>query len=218
MTKTAEMKMVSIAQKSIKEFIKQWEENPYLWETEADIHSELYNKIKSALHNKGIKPKSIKGYWWWEDGERKELPTRERFDWVYCKPKTNVKGKNEYYYPDIVIYKDRENVRPNKKIENDPILWACEIKYATEWSSDITDKSIEKDGNKLMKLLRQKSDSGGTDYACLLVFFRWKKLYKSKAQYERGKKGIYVRVNKIKALLKNFKTTGINTKFRCIIG
>lgn len=215
MTKNDEKRMI-IAKEEIVKFSKKWFKDPYLWESEADIHAELYCKIKSSIH-KEFKYKECKCSWE-ENGIKKTMPKEERFDWVYCEPLTHIKieGKRKWYYPDIVIYKNTRGKHVTKERENTPMLWACEIKYATEWSSDISDsdRSIKNDGDKLMGLLKQKdSETKGTDSACLLVFSRWMKQYESKPRCEMGKRAIDNRVKKIEKILDNLKNEGIDTHF-----
>lgn len=211
MTINDEKRMINIAKREIEIFSEKWKKDPYLWESEADIHAELYWKIKSSIH-KEFKCKKFRCSWK-ENGEIKKMLTEEYFDWVYCEPKTYIRGESNCYYPDIVIYKDTGEKRFTKERENGPMLWACEIKYATEWSSDISDSIIKKAGHNLMKFLKQKGDGTGTDHACLLVFFRWINQYKSKTMCEKNKRDIYSRVNKIKAILNSLKNKRIDTHF-----
>ena len=208
--------MINIAKREIEIFSKRWNNDPYLWESETDIHAELYWKIKSSI-NKEFKCKKDKCCWE-ENGKIKTIPTEAYFDWVYCKPATHIKieGKKKWYYPDIVIYKNTRGKHVTKEGENTPMLWACEIKYATEWSSDISDSdsSIKKDGDKLMELLKQKNnETKGTDSACLLVFSRWMKHYESKSKCEKGKRAIDNRFKKIKKILNNLKNEEIDVRF-----
>jgi len=79
------------------------------------------------------------------------------------------------------------------------------VKYATEWSGDISESIIKKDVEKLEKLLKQKDGETGTDHACLLILFRWRKTYKSKHRCKKGEK--------IKTILKNLKNKKIKTYF-----
>lgn len=217
MNKTNEKEMVIIAKKEIKKFAKEWRKNPYLWESETDIHAELYCKIKASI-NKKFKCEEKEKCYWEENGVEKTMPTKEYFDWVYCKPATyiKIKGKRKCYYPDIVIYKNTRGKHVTKEGENTPMLWACEIKYATEWSSDISDSdsSIKKDGDKLKELLKQKNrKTKGTDSACLLVFSRWMKQYDSKPKCDEAERALKNRVEKIDKRLKRFNNKGIDTEF-----
>ena len=85
-------KIVNTAEKVIDEFVKEWERSPYLWETEADVHGELYKRIKSAIHKKNVHK--------YDDMARKEY-----FERVYCKYKTYISGWGQNpYYPDIIIF------------------------------------------------------------------------------------------------------------------
>ena len=93
MNKKNEKQIVDIAEKEIQKFVKKWIKTPYAWESETDVHAELYMNIKQALHKKGFKPIKCK---------YESIVNAEYFDGVYCKPTTYFKKAN---YPDIVIYK-----------------------------------------------------------------------------------------------------------------
>ena len=182
--------MVNIAEREIKQFIKKWKKNPYHWESETDVHAELYIRIKSSLCKRFPLKKS----------KYKNMVKKEYFDWVYCKPKTSVKVDKRHCYPDIVIYKGAaHNEHNDNEREEDPMLWVCEIKYSTEWSSDLTVDSIRKDVVKLQRLLEQKADGTGTDHACLLILVRWLK------KYEKNKIPRKKNLNKIDKYLKSLK-------------
>lgn len=149
--------MVIIAEKEIRKFAREWQRNPYLWESETDIHAELYMRIKASL----CKKFPLQKY------KYKDMTKKEKFDWIYCKPKTYIKGAN---YPDLVIYKDNDNKHNIGNRENDPMLWVCEIKYITDWSSLLSKESVESDIKKLECVLKRKKD--GSNYACYLIMCR----------------------------------------------
>lgn len=179
MTKKDENKMIGIIEREIKEFVKNWKQKPYLWESEADVHAELYKRIKSSINKyKKFRPRKFKCTYE-ENGKRKEMPKKEWFGWIYLKPHTYTKinGTKSSYYPDIVIYKDTGEKHHVKEKENSPMLWVCEIKYSTEWSSDLTVASIRKDVKKLQDLLKQKADGTGINHTCFLILVRWLKKY-----------------------------------------
>lgn len=173
MTKRGEIEIVRIAERQVNKFIKRWKENSYLWESETDVHAELYMRIKLALRRKKYMPVEMT--------YKKDMNGSELFDLMYCKPKIYVAGKKNAYFPDIAIYKKTQKKYSVKKRENDPILWVCEIKYATDWSSNFSDENIKHDIVKLGRLLKQKK--GGADYACCLILKRWKN--KPKCKYAR---------------------------------
>lgn len=176
MIKNYEKRMVNIAERAIRGFVEEWKKNPYLWESETDVHAERYSKIKSSL-NKPIECK-YEGY----------MEDDEKFSWIYCKPKIYIKGKTNYYYPDIVIYKKGLRARKVGKRENEPMLWVCEIKYVTEWSSMLSRANVKNDIFKLKCLLKQKDDRiKGTDYACCLILKRCKQ---EKGRYRKIKKSV----------------------------
>lgn len=191
MNKKNEKQIVGIAKKEIEKFTKEWKRNPYVWESEADVHAELYNKIKLKLCSV-------------EYRYRKEMVQKETFSQVYCKPKIYIRGEKYCYYPDIVIYKNVREIRNVGERENDPMLWVCEIKYITEWSSMLAIDNVKSDINKLECLLKQKR--GGADYACYLILQR-RARGKSECGYDRE---LYPylqlsKKNEIQKILENLK-------------
>jgi len=197
LSKTEEKQIVTIANKEIKNFIHDWKKYPYRWESEADVHGELYVKIKSALCKK--LSKSVR------DRINTKFPCdgmvkEEEFNIIYCKPAIHIKKAN---YPDLVIYrpvnKNENNIGERK---NDPMLWVCEIKYATEWSSELTDTAIKNDIKKLNKLI-ERTDETNADYACLLVLYRWMYKYTTKKRSKVGDRKKHIKWKSIKALKKD---------------
>lgn len=157
--------IVAIAEKTVAAFAKEWKKNPYLWDSEADIHGELYVRIKKAI--KKVDKKKIWGQY------KKYMNEEARFGRVYCEPLTYVRG-GWNYYPDIVIYDDCRLDNDDKRI-NEPMLWVCEIKYKTQWGGDQNEENREYDKEKLKELLKQyKEKIRGTKYACCLNFIRSK--------------------------------------------
>jgi hypothetical protein len=95
------------------------------------------------------------------------------FDYIYCKPKTDIfiRRKKKTRYPDIVIYKGEF-----KNKGNDPMLWVCEIKYRSDWSSGISEGSVRKDIENLEGLLKQRRSGTGIDHAYYLILQRMEKM------------------------------------------
>jgi len=118
MTKKDDKRMVEMAEEEIEKFVKKWEKKPYLWESEFDVHAELYMRIKSSLHKEFPLEKS-------EKFKYKGMVKKEHFDYIYCNPKTyaNKRAKK----PDIVIYKNTGKECNVGDRENEPMLWVCEI-------------------------------------------------------------------------------------------
>ena len=166
MTKKKEKEIVALAEKTVNKFVEEWERDPYLWDTEADIHGELYMRIKKAL--KGIDKKKIKGRY------KEYMSKKERFNRVYCNPLTYVRGRRNYH-PDIVIYEDYKFDNDDKRI-NEPMLWVCEIKYKTNWGCDQHEENRKHDKKKLRQLLKQntKPQKRGTKYAYFVNLERTK--------------------------------------------
>jgi len=188
MTKEEEKEIVEIAEGEIEKFVEEWKRDPYLWDTETDVHGELYIRIKSSLHRK-FHPK---------EGRYEDMAEKELFDCIYCKPKTDIviRGTNETRYPDIVIYKGEL-----KNKGNEPMLWACEIKYRTKWSGTFPEGSVKKDIETLEGLLEQRSSGTGTDYACYLILQRMKKNKNKRSHIRVLKKPQFVKG--IEKILKN---------------
>ncbi len=165
MTKISEKEIVKIVEGEIEKFVKEWIKTPYVWESETDVHAELYMRIKLSLHKKGLKPRQCT----YTNGEN-SMVDAEYIGRVYCKPKTYIKKAN---YPDIVIYKGAKNKYKNKDKENEPMLWVCKIKYFTDWSSALYKECVENDIGKLKRLLNLKEK--GAEYAAYLILQRTKK-------------------------------------------
>ena len=173
MTKNDEKRIVKIAEREIEVFAKEWQKSPYLWESETDVHAELYIKIKASLRKKfPLRPYKYEG-----------MAKEELFNWIYCKPKTYIGTK--FTLPDLVIYKDAGEKCNVSNKENEPMLWVCEIKYITDWSGLFPKEEIEKDINKLKCLLN--SEKNGSDYACCLILRRNIPLSKTVEKVLRGR-------------------------------
>lgn len=157
MNKKDEKEIVKIAECEVSKFVKEWEKDPYLWDSEADVHGELYVRIKEAIKDRGFC--SVTGRY------KTYMSKKSRFDRVYCKPLTYIEG-GERYYPDIVIY-ETVTFNDDNKEKNEPMLWVCEIKYKTQWGGDQSEENREYDEEKLKQLLRQctNPEIHGTKYA-----------------------------------------------------
>ena len=164
MTTKEESKIINIAEKQIRNFAKEWKKNPYLWDSEADVHGELYVRIKDALKRFGKTPHRY----------RKYMNKEARFERVYCNQLTYIK-KGERYHPDIVIYEGFGFNDDDKKV-NEPMLWVCEIKYKTQWGNDQSEINRKYDKRKLRTLLRQQTNTKirGTKCAYFLELVRTK--------------------------------------------
>lgn len=167
--KKLENKLIGLAFKVIKSFIRDWQKSPYKWDKEIDIQVEIASRIKTCYQKLGKDEMNasykvnIKGF------EREQVYSR-----VCCEPIVFYKYEDGIRYPcfpDIVIYQDIENPKPppdeTEQKTNWPMLWICEIKYWTEWIS--TPKKDDWDINKMKYLLKQKD---GTKSACWLTFYR----------------------------------------------
>ncbi|MBU4304370.1 MAG: hypothetical protein KJ893_01895 [Candidatus Omnitrophica bacterium] len=200
MIKKHEKQIVEIAEGEINKFIKKWIKTPYAWESETDVHAELYMNIKRSLHKKGFKPIKCK---------YKNIVDAECFDGIYCKPTTYFKKAN---YPDIVIYKGTDKKYKLGDRENEEMLWVCEIKYFTDWSSSLYKESVENDIRKLKHLLSLKEK--GTDYATYLILQRTK-------NNKRGLSRVLChdlklnKNNKIRGILKKAQSENSKLKLYC---
>ncbi len=158
-------KTVKIAESVVKKFVQDWKKKPYFWSTEADVHAELYGRIKSALARWKLSQTPTYYSSYMEKGQC------EWFCRIYCKPLIYRKG-GKYCFPDIVIKKS-EKICDVKEGHNEPMIWACEIKYANEWSSLINEHSLGEDRKKLEALLKMGKE--GVDCVCHLTLQRLKK-------------------------------------------
>ncbi|MFH1128957.1 MAG: hypothetical protein V1699_06075 [Candidatus Omnitrophota bacterium] len=164
MNKKNEKKIVKIAEREVSKFVKEWKKYPYLWDSETDVHGELYVRIKGALEHLDKTTHCYKKY----------MNKEARFERVYCNPLTYIK-KGERYHPDIVIYEGSGFNDGDKKV-NEPMLWVCEIKYKTQWGNDQSEINRKYDKRKLRILLRQQANPEirGTKYAYFLELVRTK--------------------------------------------
>ncbi|MFA6217790.1 MAG: hypothetical protein WDL87_09105 [Candidatus Omnitrophota bacterium] len=199
-----EGKIIRIVEGEIENFVKEWAKFPYAWESEADVHAELYFRIKSLLRKNKFRLQKYNAY--------RDLIDEEYVDWIYCKPKTYIKKKP--YYPDILIYRNMGVKFSIKEPDNDPILWACEIKYITDWSSQLSKEGVRNDIRKLKCLLKPKN--GGASRSCYLILQR-----KKKRKEERGYASFLrydLRLswnNKILQILRNLKKKDERLKIYC---
>jgi hypothetical protein len=145
--------LVQIALDTVEQLIEEWTMNPHFLEREIDIQSELRSRLSRICSWTG------RGYVVIHD----DVPSgREtyRFSRVACEPNVAFKkseGGEGYVRPDVVIWKGLAD--PTAEPDHWPILWACEIKYKSQNSSD-------DDIKKLSLLLDQKR----IDYGCSLDF------------------------------------------------
>jgi len=159
-----ESDIVDITENQVRKFAQEWKKNPYLWDTEADVHGELYVRIKKALRKGGFG--KIKGHY------KAYMDYDAWFDRIYCEPLTYIEGWGRCQ-SDIVIYEKLTFKDDNKK-KNEPMLWVCEIKYKSQWGGDPSGKNRLDDKEKLKQLLRQRTNPKihGTKRACFLDFVR----------------------------------------------
>jgi hypothetical protein len=157
-----EKEMIKIAEREIREFVDEWKKKPYLWESESDIHGDIYMRIKNSLHKKFPPNKKYK---------YKEKDRKECLDWIYCKPPIvkAEKRKRRWCYPDIVIFKYNEE---NNDCIKDRPIWICEIKYITNWSGTLSN-GVRNDIKKLERWLDQEYD------VHYLILLRKRRLSKS---------------------------------------
>jgi len=149
MNKKDESIMTDIATRELKDFVKKWKKNPYLWESETDVHAELYLKIKEAIRHKFPNLPRYK----YEIKDKKQY-----FDRVYCKPpiaRLNNR-KRILRYPDIVVFIAEEDPKKKDCIKDKPV-WACEIKYETEWSGLLSLEGVKKDIDTLKYLYAERN-------------------------------------------------------------
>ena len=153
-SKEKQEKIVRIAMAKLREFVKEWKANPYLWWSEADVQAELYIRIKTALKKEKFFSVKFKS---------KNMEHENNFTRIYCTPPTYAGGE-KYFRPDIAIYKSLKSDEGN-----DPdMLWVCEIKYGNESRGYLDDEKLKSDHEKLKELFKKKK----ADYACCLILER----------------------------------------------
>ena len=167
-------KIVNVAWKHVKGFIKDWQDSPFEWNTERDIQVEIASRIKSELKKHNMH--TIMARYSYKEPE--ELEGRQPYNRICCEQPVfigeNVK-KRHCRRPDIVIFDDLRDPDNPPDIKdrhltrkNCPILWVCEIKYKQEWNTKRHNEKSNKDLKTLEHLRRQKD----TQYTCWLNISR----------------------------------------------
>jgi hypothetical protein len=170
LTKQQNRKLIQIAYKQVELFIKDWHKTPYKWEKERDVQVEIVSRIKEAL-----KKRNKDTYW---ANYRKYLIKNDRgtgqiYSRICCEPRIFYQyGRKErgMCRPDIVLWGSLKNPASpdetlDRKRQNYPLLWVCEIKYRPPWKKDDTERKKAWDLDKMRYLLRQDD---GAQYACWL--------------------------------------------------
>jgi len=150
-------------------FIKEWHQSPFLWETEADIQAELYGRLKILLLDND------------EFSQNVHYPQYGHIDCTSLTCGYRVFLPNgEYCFPDLIICnKLKDPNHPPDEIEyaNWPILCAFELKYITE--EGINNPQNNKwDSDKLEVLIENKD----IEYGLIINIKRTKKGSKGKVE------------------------------------
>ncbi len=164
MTDTEKNEIISTAYKTVESFIQDWQHEPYKWNLEIDIQVDLTSRIKDALKVVG-KDELYLSYK--TDIIREFRGERQKYSRVCCEYSTyynwEIGDGNSHRYacnPDIIIVDDPvdvDNLPDVTPLTNFPMLWVCEIKYRTEYTSD--NKENKKwDKDKMLALLNQQKD------------------------------------------------------------
>lgn len=171
-----QQKLIRVTKNIINNFVKEWRKSPYEWETEMDIHAEIYNRLVREFEKQNWLKMRLK----YDDVKDERFTGRSQtYRRIGCKPKTyfKYKGKRIIRYPDIVIYSDipdPDNPPDKTKDINFPMFLTIEIKYQTEWSGDWNPYNKKVDVAKMKWLIKQANDKtiNGTRYAWCLNFYR----------------------------------------------
>jgi len=138
--------------------VAEWQQNPYAWDREVDIQSEIASRLVTAYrligyaHVVGNYPDPLKGY------------PKQNHSRVSCGPQVRYRykdGKRYTCYPDIVVWADLEDPDKPPHWTVWPILWACELKYG---GSQPRSWDIEK--------LRYLIAQGTVQYGCFISLKR----------------------------------------------
>lgn len=177
--------LVQIAWQTVEQLVREWGTQPYFWEKEADIQSELRSRLQSIYallgHGEVIATDPDP-----EDAVRK---LTYRYSRVCCEPSIKYKySDRKFYYarPDIIIWDDL--LDPASEPEDWPILWACEIKYVNATAS-------EWDVEKLGYLI----DQGKIKFGCWLTFGLLDKLVEPDIEWDQRTHGMKLWVCKASA-------------------
>jgi len=158
--------MIDIIWNVTEQFIEDWRNSPYEWQTEIDIQAEIASQLRQSLKNKDKLIMTVGGYEYIRRGKMQD------YSRVCCEWSTNydLNGEKKCCQPDIIVYEDTEdsNNLPDKDPKkNWPMLWVCEIKYQTE-DKDVSKQSKSWDTDKMVYLLKQNESR----YGCILYFNR----------------------------------------------
>jgi len=146
--------LVEVAWRVVCQFLREWQEEPYRWEREVCVQTEIVKRIETVLRALGCDTlranykNAISGF------EGKQVWSR-----VTCEPTLPYTWTDEKDYqcrPDIVIWDwiNDPDAPPDLYGGVFPILWCCEIKYSTfDCSLDV---------EKLRSLVRR----GAIKYGC----------------------------------------------------
>ena len=157
--------LVNSAWYVVENLIQDWQKQPYRWDKEIDIHTELAGRLSNLceLVGRGVVEGTYKDV----------IPGFEPQLWsrVACEPYVSYMYENKLCrcHPDIVIWDDLANPESPPEEANWPILWACEIKYTNKEPGDW-------DLEKLQYLVRQNHIKHGC----------WLRFHKSRATSGNG--------------------------------
>ena len=154
-------KLVETAWDICEQLVADWQQNPYRWDSEADIQAALYSRLSTVCRLIGFGevlgnyPDAVPGF------EGRQVWSR-----VACEPAISYQysdGKSYVCKPDLVLWDeiDDPDSPPDAEDQNWPVLWACELKYN---GVDPTGWDLEK--------LNYLADQGVVRYGCWITFAR----------------------------------------------
>ena len=138
--------LVNTAWAVVTQLVKDWQKNPSMLCTEHDVQAELYARLKNTLVNLGE-------FYVKDRPNEKIIEKKSEYLWPRLSCENSIiydwEGKRSKIKPDIVLWDDLDSTKyPNiddrysairNEKDNWPILWVCEIKYASYTAIERTD-------------------------------------------------------------------------------
>lgn len=142
--------LTNVAQNTLDGVITDWQENPYRWNQEIDLHIAFASRLSLAFHKLGC------GYVEGNYSEGKELGfPHQMWDRVASQYTVDLGDNLGKVKPDVVVWEDIPY--PDHPPEAWPIAWACEVKYGDSPSG----LSLARDLEKLELLVKRQLAKSG---------------------------------------------------------
>ena len=135
-----------VARRTVERFVREWQANPLWWAAEADVHAELFGRLRRAY--RAVGQDRLEGnYRWYSD---RGIPGRQFWCRVACKPPVRLHS-GRIVRPDLVVGQkigDPSHPPDEKLTGTWPLLWVCEIKCESL-------ESLAYDRTKVRRLLKE---------------------------------------------------------------